>query len=140
MRFKRQTRVMLSMESVAITDIIMNMFIFFFITFSFLATFNKSREGQVEVSLPKAASATQPPAEKKNLAVNLTKDGGLFLDKEPVTIEQLHGRFQAEKTQGTEITLVVRADKEVPHGRVVEVMDLARTEGLNRLAIATQVR
>jgi biopolymer transport protein ExbD len=140
MRFKRQTKVMLSMESVAITDIIMNMFIFFFITFSFLATFNKSREGQVDVSLPKAASATQPPAEKKSLAVNLTKDGGLFLDKEPVTIEQLHDRFQAEKSQGTEITLVVRADKEVSHGRVVEVMDLARIEGLNRLAIATQVR
>jgi biopolymer transport protein ExbD len=140
MRFKRQTKVLLSMESVAITDIIMNMFIFFFITFSFLATFNRSREGQVDVSLPKAASATQPPAEKKSLAVNLTKDGGLFLDKEPITIGQLQGRFQTEKTQGTEITLVVRADKEVPHGRVVEVMDLARTEGLNRLAIATQVR
>ena len=78
MRFKRQSKILFSMESVAITDIIMNMFIFFFITFSFLATFNKAKEGQVGVSLPEATSAS-PPVERKSLAVSLTKDGGLFL-------------------------------------------------------------
>ena len=140
MRFKRETQVLFNMESIALTDIIMNMFIFFFITFSFLATFNRSREGQMDVNLPKATSTPQPPAERKSLAVNLTKEGGLFLDKEPMTVEQLQLRFQQEKGQGAEITLIVRADQEVPHGRVVEVMDLARTEGLSRLAIATQIR
>jgi biopolymer transport protein ExbD len=139
MRFKRHNKILFSMESVAITDIIMNMFIFFFITFSFLATFHKSNEGQMDVNLPKAASAT-PSAEKKGLSVNLTKEGGLFLDKEPITLEQLKARFQTEKATGAEITVIVRADKEVSHGRVVEVMDLARTEGLSRLAIATQIR
>lgn len=139
MRFKRQNRVLFGMESIALTDIIMNMFIFFFITFSFLATFSQAREGQVDVNLPKAASATPQP-EKKGVAVNLTKEGGLLLDKEAVTLEQLKTRFQAEKATGAEITVIVRADKEVPHGRVVEVMDLARTEGLNKLAIATQTR
>jgi len=127
------------MESVAITDIIMNMFIFFFITFSFLATFHKSNEGQLDVSLPKAASAT-PPAEKKGLAVNLTKEGGLFLNKEALILEQLKTRFQVEKATGAEITVIVRADKEVSYGHVVEVIDLAHTAGLSRLAIATQVR
>jgi biopolymer transport protein ExbD len=139
MRFKRQSKILFSMESVALTDIIINMFIFFFITFSFLATFHRSNEGQVDVNLPKAASAT-PPTEKKGLSVNLTKEGGLFLDRQPMTVEQLKARFQAEKATGAEITVIVRADKEVSHGRVVEVMDLARTEGLSRLAIATQVR
>ncbi len=139
MRFKRQNKLLFSIESVAITDIIMNMFIFFFITFSFLATFHKSNEGQMDVNLPKAASAT-PPTEKKGLSVNLSKEGGLFLDKEPITLAQLKARFQTEKATGAEITVIVRADKEVSHGRVVEVMDLARTEGLSRLAIATQMR
>jgi len=139
MRFKRQNRVLLSLESLALTDIIINMFIFFFITFSFLATFNKAKEGQVDVSLPKAISATPRP-EKKGVSVNLTKDGKLLFEKEAVTLEQLKARFQTEKTTGAEITVIVRADKEVSHGRVVEVMDLARTEGLNKLAIATQSR
>lgn len=139
MRFKQHRKAMLSMESVAIADIIMNMFIFFFITFSFLATFNKSNEGQVDVSLPKATSAA-PLVEKKSLSVNLTKDGGLFLNETPMTAEQLKTRLQEEKTQGAEVTLVVRADKEVQHGRVVEVMDIARNEGMNKLAIGAQSR
>ena len=139
MRFKRQSKIMFSMESVAITDIIMNMFIFFFITFSFLASFSKSNEGQVEVNLPKATSAA-PPVERKSLSVSLTKEGGLFLNDTPVSLEQLKTRMQEEKSQGTEVTLVVRADKEVQHGRVVEVMDIARNEGLNRLAIGAQAR
>ena len=127
------------MESVALTDIIMNMFIFFFITFSFLATFNRSNEGRVDVALPKASSSA-PPVERKSVTVSLTKDGGLFLNDTPTSLEQLKNRFQTEKADGADVTLIVRADKEVPHGRVVEVMDLARTEGLNRLAIATQAR
>ncbi len=139
MRFKRQSKLMFSMESVAITDIIMNMFIFFFITFSFLASFNKSREGQVDVNLPKATSAS-PPIERKSLTVSLTKEGGLFLNDAPISLEQLKTRMQEEKGQAVEVTLVVRADKEVQHGRVVEVMDIARNEGLNRLAIGAQAR
>jgi biopolymer transport protein ExbD len=139
MRFKQQSKILFSMESVALTDIIMNLFIFFFISFSFLATFHKTNEGQVEVNLPKA-TASAPPLEKKSMVVSLTKEGGLFLDNTPLTLEQLRTHFQAEKTRGADLTLVVRADKEVPHGRVVEVMDIARSEGLNHLAIGTQAR
>ena len=140
MRFKQQSKILFSMESVALTDIIMNLFIFFFISFSFLATFHKTNEGQVEVNLPKATASTPSPLEKKSMVVSLVKEGGLFLDTIPLTLEQLRTHFQAEKTRGADLTLVVRADKEVPHGRVVEVMDIARSEGLNHLAIGTQAR
>jgi biopolymer transport protein ExbD len=34
--------------------------------------------------------------------------------------------------------LIVQADKTVPHGRVVNVMDIAKGLGINRLAIATE--
>ena len=34
--------------------------------------------------------------------------------------------------------LVIKADRQVPHGRVVEVMDIAKQAGVQRLAIATQ--
>jgi biopolymer transport protein ExbD len=127
------------MESVAFTDIIMNMFIFFFITFSFLATFQKANEGRVDVNLPQASSSA-PPVDKKSFLVSLAKEEGLFLDNAPMTLEQLQNRFRTEKAQGTDLSLVIRADKEVSHGRVVEVMDIARLEGLKHLAIATQAK
>ena len=42
MRFKREAKILTSMEPLALTDIVINMFIFFFITFSFLATFQEN--------------------------------------------------------------------------------------------------
>lgn len=139
MRFKSESRPLANFEPFALTDIILNVFIFFFISFSFLATFDKSREGQVDVALPKTVSAS-PPTENKRLTVSLTKEGGLYLQAQPITLQQLEAQFKAEKAEGANITVVVRADSEVTHGRVVEVMDLARIEGLDRLAIATKTR
>lgn len=136
MQFSKHAQPKLSLDSIALTDIIMNMFIFFFITFSFLATFSQSREGRVDVSLPKASSAASQQ-EQKRMTVSLAKGGGLFLNDQETSLEHLQDVFQAEREKGGEITLVVRADQEVQHGRVVSVMDLARTEGLHRLAIAT---
>ena len=136
MQFNKHPQPSPNLDSVALTDIIMNMFIFFFITFSFLATFNQTREGRVDVSLPKASSAASQ-VEQTRLTVSLDKAGGLFLNEQETSLEQLQNVFQAEREKGSEVTLVVRADQEVQHGRVVNVMDLARTEGLHRLAIAT---
>lgn len=139
MRFKQESKALTSMEPLALTDIVINMFIFFFITFSFLATFQKNREGQVDVTLPQAASAA-PAVQKTRLTVSLKKDGRVFLGDTATTIAALERRFEAEKAQGADVTLVLRADGEVAHSRVVQIMDLARTEGLTRLAIATRQR
>jgi len=49
---------MTSMESVAMTDIVLNMFIFFFISFSLLYTFNPQRVQKLEVKLPAAQHTT----------------------------------------------------------------------------------
>ena len=139
MRFKQESKALTSMEPLALTDIVINMFIFFFITFSFLATFQKTREGQVDVTLPQAASAA-PAVPKTRLTVSLKKDGQVFLGDAATTVAALERRFKAEKAQGADVTLVLRADGEVAHSRVVQIMDLARTEGLTRLAIATRQR
>lgn len=137
MRFKREQNITLSLETLALTDIVLNLFIFFFITFSFLATFHKLGETQMDINLPQAASAVQP-LERRGLMVMITREGGLFLEREAVTLEQLQERFRQSLAQGAEVQLIIRADQEVAHGRVVEVMDLAKTAGIQRLAIATQ--
>jgi biopolymer transport protein ExbD len=68
----------------------------------------------------------------------ITREGALFLEREAVTLEQLQERFRQSLAEGAEVQLIIRADQEVPHGRVVQVMDMAKTAGINRLAIATQ--
>ena len=137
MRFKREQNINLSFEPLALTDIVLNLFIFFFITFSFLASFHKLGETQMDINLPRAASTVQP-LERRGLVVMITREGGLFLEREAVTLEQLQERFRQSLAEGAEVQLIIRADQEVPHGRVVQVMDMAKTAGINRLAIATQ--
>ena len=46
--------------------------------------------------------------------------------------------FDASAKLSADTVLVVQADEGVPHGRVVAVMEAARTAGLSRLAIATR--
>ncbi len=50
-------------------------------------------------------------------------------------IPQAHNR-KLKKTN----PLVIRADKRVDHGKVVQIMDLAKGAGIERLAIGTQVK
>ena len=53
MKVRTTNKQFLTLESVAMTDIVMNMFIFFFITFSLLYTFNPQQESKIKVNLPK---------------------------------------------------------------------------------------
>ena len=46
--------------------------------------------------------------------------------------------LELAKAKNPKCVVIVQADKEVQHGRVTEVLDLARQLGLEQLAIATE--
>jgi biopolymer transport protein ExbD len=90
----------------------------------------------IRVRLPEAASKEEEP--KQDLALVLTRDHRLYLNDEAVELDQLGGRLQERLRGRHDGVVIIRADKEVPHGRVVEVMDIAKSAGALRLAIATE--
>ncbi|MFQ5684903.1 MAG: ExbD/TolR family protein, partial [Candidatus Binatia bacterium] len=57
-----------------------------------------------------------------------------------VDIQGLTDRFRMVAQSNPETEILIQADERVLHGKVVQVMDLARTSGLQRLAIVTQPR
>ncbi|MFQ5684526.1 MAG: ExbD/TolR family protein, partial [Candidatus Binatia bacterium] len=57
-----------------------------------------------------------------------------------VDIQGLTDRFRMVAQSNPQTQILIQADERVPHGKVVQVMDLARTSGLQRLAIVTQRR
>lgn len=65
---------MISMESVAMTDIVLNMFIFFFISFSLLYTFNPMKK--LDVKLPKAEHASTIK-DKEQITITISADATL---------------------------------------------------------------
>jgi biopolymer transport protein ExbD len=91
----------------------------------------------IKVELPKAASAAD--AVSSVAAVTLTKDGKLFYNQEAISEPELVTRFKSAIAGNKDLNLIVSADKEVQHGRVVHVIDLAKLEGIVKFAINVEL-
>ena len=110
--------------------------IFFLLVFFMISTLSMARFTGVQVNLPKAASGRQNPAE--SVAVTLTKEGRLYVNKEPVGPEALRQSLQPLLTKNSELLVIINADDEVQHGQVVQIMDEARQAGVTKLSIAVK--
>lgn len=91
----------------------------------------------IQVDLPKS-SAKGGALEDADVVVALTKDGQTVFMGEAVDDEKLKTLLTEAKRKNEKTVVIVQADKEVRHGRVAEILDLARALGLGRLAIATE--
>ncbi len=87
----------------------------------------------LKVELPKASSSNE--AVTSLAAVTLTKDGKIYFNQQPITERDLIQKFKEGIAANEDLSLIVSADKEVPHGSVVHVIDLAKIEGILKFAI-----
>jgi len=125
----------MSLESIAMTDIIMNMFIFFFISFSLLYTFNPYRVQKLDIKLPKAANASN--IEKQDQAnILLSKDGPIYLGEDIVTVRELKSLMAAKLKNNPELIVILRADKLVGFHKIVDILDILTELGITNLNIA----
>jgi biopolymer transport protein ExbD len=114
----------------SLTDVVMQLLIFFLLTFSFANTRG------MNVTLPKTAVG-QPP-QRKTIAVTIEKSKTLFLNASTVRKEELAARLSALLKQDPDQQIVVRADKDLILQDVVEILDIAKSVGATRLFIATE--
>ncbi len=88
------------------------------------------------VSLPKTSSS--PEALKQNVILTIKKDGSLFVNKTPVTLDTLGAQLQYEMHDHPQDIAIVNADAGTQYGLVVRVMDHARKIGVRKFALATE--
>jgi biopolymer transport protein ExbD len=88
----------------------------------------------LKVNLPKAQ--TGEATENRILNVTLGEDGALNVNGQPATLATFKETLSrhADKNQAIQ----VHADKAVSHGRVIEVIDLARASGISRFAFMVE--
>ena len=113
-------------------DIIFQLVLFFMVSTTFVTS------PGIQVDLPRSSAQTII-REKKDENVWVTHDGAVYVDDQPVDWKGLARAFDVAVQDDPTTMVIVKADKDVGHGRVVAVMDLARSKGLTRLAIATEV-
>jgi len=63
------------------------------------------------------------------------REGRLFVDGVPTTTDEARRAVRAALARSREARALISADRAVSHGRVVELIDLVKNEGLTRFAI-----
>jgi biopolymer transport protein ExbD len=129
---------MASMESTAMTEIVMNMFIFFFISFSLLYTFNPAKTKQIKVNLPKAKNVVDPQKSAGALTVSLSSEGPMYLDGKVVSYKELESQLAAGVRKNPEVSVVLEVDRLVPFKNVVRVLDMVNGLNVRSLRISAE--
>lgn len=110
--------------------------IFFLLVFFMISTLSMAQYRGMPVNLPKAASGQQAPAE--SAAITIDNESRIFLNKEGVNQATLGNLLRQQLEQNADLLVVINADDGVEHGRVVEVMDIARGANAAKMAIAVK--
>ncbi|MFN7134683.1 MAG: ExbD/TolR family protein [Myxococcales bacterium] len=118
-----------------LTDIFLVLLIIFMVTSSALV--DSGGQAGVKVNLPKGG-AKEITATQSDLVVAVLIDGRTVIGGKVMTEDELKGTFAEAKERAPDTAVIVQADEGVPHGRVVAVMELAKSAGLAHLAIATR--
>jgi len=131
MRLQRRNMKKARIEIIPMIDTI-----FFLLVFFMISTLSMSQFNGVPVNLPKAASGQQAPAE--SAAVTIDKHGRVFLNQEAIDKAALGEALRQQLVKNTDMLVVINADDGIEHGRVVEVMDIARGANVAKMAIAVK--
>lgn len=124
---KKHRKVIINITS--LIDVLFLLLIFFMVSSTFV------EQPGMKLELPESKSALTEKI--KDLVLQIDADGKMTLNDENIGFENLEEMFKQMLPKLEEKSLVLKADKSVPHGTVVKVMDLAKLSGLEKLIIAT---
>lgn len=132
MLFRKRRRITPQVNITSLIDVVLLLLIFFMISTTFVT------QPGIPINLPKAASKVNNVAQESNTVV-ITADNTIFMNQEKIQdIEELRSMLLKLREDQTDDLIVVKADESVAHGVVVGVMDIAKTSGFTRIAIATR--
>lgn len=108
---------------------------FFLLVFFMLSTMYMIDLKTIPVKLPKAATAATDTT--TTFAVSLKNDSTLYLGDAPTDIKALIMQASIEQKNNPNFAIVIRADKDVDYGLVIELIDKLKAAGITRFGLAT---
>ncbi len=109
--------------------------IFCILTFFLLAALQLTRQQAIKVDLPKASTGQSQPQDM--LIVSIDPMGRTYIDKEAVNTKQLEIFAKRYRQINPNGMILIYAPKESKYNDVVQVLDLLREIGGDRIALAT---
>lgn len=110
--------------------------IFCILTFFLLAALQFTRQQAINIDLPRASTGTTPEI-RQTLIVTLDAIGQTYVEQEPVSRDQLTQQLQAYRQANPEGIMVLNASRTASYNEVIQVLDVLRAVGGDRVALAT---
>ena len=130
MRLQDQGQRKVHINITSLIDVLFLLLIFFMVSSTFV------EKPGMKLDLPRAESSQV--SQMKEMVLSVTTDNTLTLDGDAVNMKELQAILEGRISEDAEATLILRADEQVTHGMVVEVMDIAKQSGVEKLIIATR--
>lgn len=113
-----------------LTDVMLVLLVIFMVTTPLLVM------QSFKIKLPKAVSAEAEAG--KGVTLSIATGGAIYLNNRAVKMENLFDSIKSEIKAASDRTIIIKADKDIPHGIVVKVLDTAKRAGAEKLSIATE--
>jgi biopolymer transport protein ExbD len=114
-------------------DVALVLLIIFMVTAKYIVS-----PQSIPVDLPRAATSQQQVV-TSTVQISITARGDLSVESRHVSEAELRTIMQQRRQANPEVRAVIAADRAVPHGRVVQVIDIVRSAGVSRFAIQTEL-
>ena len=110
-------------------DIVLVLLIIFMVTAPVI-------QSGIEVNVPKTQIVRELAEEK--LVITLDKAQNLYLQNEPVNVNELADKIREKLLDPTRQSIYLRADEAVPWGSLTVVMDRLNLAGITNIVVVTQ--
>ena len=128
MKFKRRNKIEKGMiEMTPMINIFFLLFIFFAFTSSFIF------QPGIKVNLPKAV--TSEVVQQESAVLIVTRDDKIYLNDREIPRDELLSNLRLIAKNNA--PLLIKADSRASLGKVVEIWDMCRREGVSQANIAT---
>ena len=134
MRFRKKSviheKIIVALNMTPLIDCVLQLLIFFMLSSSFVL------QTGIHVDLPKARAPRLQ--EEQDIVITITRTNEVFLNDEKMTSEQLPISLLEKVTKSKDKTVLIKPDKRVETGKLVEVMGIAKSVGVESLGIVTE--
>jgi biopolymer transport protein ExbD len=131
--YVRKRRTTPAIIIVALIDVLIVLVIFLLVTTTF------KQQAALKVQLPDSSQSKKAGAnENPPFVVTINTNGVYFVDKTPVTFDQLKDRLKSAVSKNPDVVLAINADEDAPWGKVVKIRDAAADAKIKSLVAFTK--
>jgi biopolymer transport protein TolR len=120
---------MAEINVIPLVDVVLVLLIIFMVTAPLLYR-------GIDLKLPKSEMNSIKAEEGRTISVSKARQ--IYLDSKAVSLRELERSLSSMKEKNPDMNLFLRADRDVPYGLVVQVMDIIKKSGIDRLGMVTE--